>query len=231
MLYLKNHIYTCLSQGHLILLDTKKDQYHILEPQDLANLAHSLAGINDLINCRVESETKPPPALISWLKKNDLVTVSPCHGKAVHPGPPLISPDEEIGLEMTLDSFFSYRHLPLAGAAVTISFFRKYMFPLKYVLSSIKKRKQNKKPRVYCNDVIRLTSIFHNIRPILPFRRNCYLDSLALLEFLGYYDIQCDLVFGVLADPFYAHCWVEWNALCLNDRSDVPSALIPILRV
>jgi hypothetical protein len=63
-----------------------------------------------------------------------------------------------------------------------------------------------------------------------PVGRNCLLDSLAIDHWLGS-PAAIQLVFGVTAQPFEAHCWVQSNCAVLNDSYDRVSRFEPILSV
>jgi hypothetical protein len=70
---------------------------------------------------------------------------------------------------------------------------------------------------------------FHSARPFIPVPRVCLHDSLALFEWLGGVRGGTELVFGVSAQPFAAHCWVQADGLVLDDHPDNPSRFQPIL--
>lgn len=72
-------------------------------------------------------------------------------------------------------------------------------------------------------DAIRLTRIFLLLRPWYPRDYLCLFDSLALLEFLAHWRILPAWTFGVTADPFEAHCWVQYGDIVLSDTSDFSS--------
>jgi hypothetical protein len=55
---------------------------------------------------------------------------------------------------------------------------------------------------------------------MVPAGTNCLLDSLALLRWLGPARDGACLVFGVKLDPFAAHCWLQTDAMLLNDRTE-----------
>jgi hypothetical protein len=59
----------------------------------------------------------------------------------------------------------------------------------------------------------------------------CLFDSLALIHFLAQYGLYPDWVFGVSADPFEAHCWVQAGQVVLNDTVERVSAFTPILTI
>ncbi|MDB5583432.1 MAG: hypothetical protein JWR80_8608 [Bradyrhizobium sp.] len=72
--------------------------------------------------------------------------------------------------------------------------------------------------------------VFASVRRWCPIRPNCLLDSLAFDRWLGC-PTDNSLVFGVVAHPFEAHCWVQSNGNVLNDSYDRVSRFEPILSV
>ncbi|WP_443025559.1 lasso peptide biosynthesis B2 protein [Sphingomonas sp. PB4P5] len=71
---------------------------------------------------------------------------------------------------------------------------------------------------------------FLDARRWCPIKSNCLLDSLAFDRWLGSpSDVR--LVFGVLGQPFEAHCWVQSDVHILNDSYDRVSRFEPILSV
>ncbi len=70
---------------------------------------------------------------------------------------------------------------------------------------------------------------FARARQWAPIRPVCLLDALALLAFLQRRGLHADLVFGVIRQPFAAHCWVEAHGVVLNDRLDRVNEFTPIL--
>jgi len=69
---------------------------------------------------------------------------------------------------------------------------------------------------------------FANARRWCAIRPNCLLDSLAFDRWLGCPRDIC-LVFGVVGQPFEAHCWVQSDATVLNDSYDRVSRFEPVL--
>ncbi len=70
---------------------------------------------------------------------------------------------------------------------------------------------------------------FRSVRPFIPVRRICLHDCLALVDWLGPARAGAQLVFGVSAYPFAAHCWVQANGVVLDDHPESPSRFQPIL--
>ena len=74
-------------------------------------------------------------------------------------------------------------------------------------------------------------SAFHRLRLFYPRPYLCLFDSLALVHFLARFRLYPDWVFGVRADPFEAHCWVQAGSVVLNDTLERVSAFTPIMSV
>ncbi len=70
---------------------------------------------------------------------------------------------------------------------------------------------------------------FRAIRPLIPVPRVCLHDCLALLDWLGPARGGAQLVLGVSAYPFAAHCWVQQDGELLDDHPESPSRFEPIL--
>lgn len=64
-----------------------------------------------------------------------------------------------------------------------------------------------------------------------PIERNCLLDCLALLDWLGDEAGHARLVFGVRLNPFGAHCWLQTERKLLTDAHDTIGEFAPVLSV
>lgn len=74
-----------------------------------------------------------------------------------------------------------------------------------------------------------LLAVFDRLRLFYPRPYLCLFDSLALIHFLARFDLYPDWVFAVRADPFEAHCWVQADAVVLNDTVERVASLHPIM--
>jgi len=74
-------------------------------------------------------------------------------------------------------------------------------------------------------------AVYHAVRHLAPVRRVCLLDSLALVDWLGEDLEAVQLVFGVTAYPFGAHCWVQTRHALLGDPPDTIGRYVPILHL
>lgn len=74
-------------------------------------------------------------------------------------------------------------------------------------------------------------AIFRSARPLVPIRRVCLHDCLALVDWLGPSGGGVTLILGVSAFPFAAHCWLQVGADVVDDHPDSPSRYQPILHL
>jgi len=72
---------------------------------------------------------------------------------------------------------------------------------------------------------------FANSRRYVPIEPVCLLDSLSLLHFLSRRGLPANIVFGVAAEPFAAHCWVQAGDMVLNETLSDACAHTPIRTV
>ena len=76
--------------------------------------------------------------------------------------------------------------------------------------------------------VAQAAAAFRSARLYVPIDTCCLLDSIALVKFLAKRELHADLVFGVTADPFSAHCWAQCGTTVLNDALGHALAHTPI---
>ncbi len=78
------------------------------------------------------------------------------------------------------------------------------------------------------SEVLRLVDGFRRARLYVPVETICLLDSLSMLRFLARRGVSTNVVFGVMRDPFAAHCWVQSGSWVLNDSVGSVSGYTPI---
>jgi hypothetical protein len=74
-----------------------------------------------------------------------------------------------------------------------------------------------------------LASAFRATQNLRPKAAHCLTSSLAFLKVGFSRNLNAQLVFGVQAAPFLAHCWVESEGVILNDELEFVSCFTPIL--
>jgi hypothetical protein len=77
----------------------------------------------------------------------------------------------------------------------------------------------------------RLVVAFNSLRPFFPRDYLCLFDSLSLYNFLLRHGVASQWVFGVEADPFCAHCWLQLDDMVLNDKIAYVSRFTPIMTI
>lgn len=78
-------------------------------------------------------------------------------------------------------------------------------------------------------DLAHATDQYRAARRLVPIEPSCLLDSLALHRFLAKRDLESRLVFGVNAEPFSAHAWLQIGDLTLNETVSYARMHTPIL--
>jgi len=233
--FLTPHCFIRRIQDYWIILDTKCDKYLCVAHTDLASIGHQLHGWQ---NSRIPAnegvdKSDEADSLIESLISRGILTGSSREGK------PFIESEfracesafEAIELEP------SVRASPLH----VIRFFwscGKVHWRLRFgafartVKGLERRRRHAGLTREF--DATRaspLIAIFQLLRPLFPRPYLCLFDSLALFEFLAGHDCFPHLVFGVVADPFEAHCWLQAGTVVLNDGLERAGRYKPILRV
>lgn len=74
-------------------------------------------------------------------------------------------------------------------------------------------------------------SVYRAVRHLAPVPRVCLLDSLALVDWLSDDLEAVQLVFGITAYPFGAHCWVQTRRALLGDAPDTIGRYAPIFHL
>lgn len=74
-----------------------------------------------------------------------------------------------------------------------------------------------------------LLGTFSRVSQLFPKRNTCLADALALKAYLGFYDIQTSLIFGIQTSPFRAHCWVQQGEVALGQDLEVVRSFHPVL--
>lgn len=69
---------------------------------------------------------------------------------------------------------------------------------------------------------------FARARRYVPIEPVCLLDSLSLLWFLSRRGLSANIVFGVIPEPFAAHCWIQAGDMVLNETLSDAHAHTPI---
>ena len=230
---------------HVVLLDLERDKYLSVEP------AHRLSRwVRGWPVSEPPGVSAPPPdpaansggrvaedGLLSRMIAQGMLVTDPKVGKAAVP---VVTTRPETSLvEFDL-------HTPLAATAAHLGHFLMayagaksalQFRSIKSVVGAAARRRARTETRAAASPaelgkVRGLVGAFLYLRPVFfTARQACLLDSLTLLNFLARYRIFPQWVFGVTANPFYAHCWVQQGDAVFNDTPDFVRGFTPILVV
>lgn len=83
-------------------------------------------------------------------------------------------------------------------------------------------------PATFEDNLLQATWLFARARPYVPIQPTCLLDSMSLLRFLSRRGLRANIIFGVMPEPFAAHCWVQAGDMVLNETLSDANAHTPI---
>jgi transglutaminase superfamily protein len=235
--FLQSHIFLCRAKRHWVILDVNRDKYLCVDRAQFESLGPWIDGWQEARAPRSEPATGPSPSALalanSLLSVGILSKQAHCAREArataySHPTSAL-EPDSAV----TTHVFQSAQALSFfLGCASASKHLRRDRF--ESVVARVQARKRAKRDSARPFDLDRarpLVARFTQLRLFYPRPYLCLFDSLALVHFLARFDLYPDWVFGVRADPFEAHCWVQAENTVLNDTVERVSALTPIMVV
>jgi hypothetical protein len=231
--FLQSHVFLCRGKRHWVILDVDRDKYLCVDRGQFEALGPSLQGwegggpgagpladdalalANDLLGLHILSDRAAHA-------KDALPTTYPLPTEALDPDAPA---RWRRWSGAHAGSFF----LSSARASREL---RRQRFQL--TVEFVRSRKSRNAGRAGPFDIAlarSLVSVFDRLRWFYPRPYLCLFDSLALIHFLARFQVYPDWVFGVTADPFEAHCWVQAGSVVLNDTVAGVSGFTPIMYV
>lgn len=208
------HATACVAANKLFVLDLRRDRYFRV-PQSVAS--DMLTWLN------VRHGTPAPDAIIDLLDK----------ARVLQRSDPI--PTNGLRERVTIpDTLVQIRPTAARGNAVAVArqvaaaWLTLRCSPLHLTLS--RRRMRTPLPVLGQLDAtLAEAALFERSRPLVPIARNCLLDSLALDSWLARRGYGAQLVFGIMPEPFAAHCWLQTPQALLNDSYDHVSSFTPIL--
>lgn len=199
----------CKIDGHLIFLDVQNDRYfRLAECLESALVAYLGGGASLDCNIRKLIERK---ILVDG--SNDFNHIPSAFKKT----PTRSAMEEAVHARRT-----SVSEVLDTVAIVCSTQLQLKAKSLKQVLDKLafcrEKRTSGPSPSRHSeSQVLDAAAAFRSARMYVPIDTCCLLDSIAMVKFLAKRELHADLVFGVTADPFSAHCWVQYGTTILND--------------
>jgi hypothetical protein len=226
--FLPQHVHACFAAKRTIFLDMKRGTYFGLDPEKTELLHHALdeSSVAD----------QAAPAIAAELIGLGLLTTSRSASKLFLP--PATNAPETALLPLIDDP-------PKISAARVARFFatcsavalRLKLRPLERSLAHLAQHKSRSATRFIADETSLdktrdLTRTSLHLRPFAYAARDrCLLDSLTLAEFLASYGIRATCIFGVRANPFEAHCWLQIGSHVVNETPEMAQRYAPILGV
>jgi hypothetical protein len=239
--FLAPHVFPCVTEDHLVLLDLEHDKYVGIAREQLSAVARRVKGWSRLGIVRADTAagaTEPGSRAESVFAKMvaaGMLTTDADIGKEARPievpaaSEALVQPDLDWRPRITVIDLARFL---LASMLTSLSM---RCLPLRSVMTRAMRRKaEGLATRGPVNIAVarRATEAFIRMRPLLFGAQDaCLYDSLALARFLSYYGQYPACVIGVQTAPFGAHCWVQETGFIFNDAPEYVRRFTPIFAV
>jgi hypothetical protein len=235
--YISTHSFVCRVRRHWIILDVRSDQYYCIPAREFGFLGphiHGWPSVAPEIAQAVDRHADTKSSLEAQLVAKGILTEDPMVGWASSPAQ--LSVPTSILDTSALPAAKSARVLLVSAfwlaCARADRLLRRQTF--ESIVKAIEARRIKRsagEPSVDPHRLRHLVAAFNALRLWYPRAYLCLFDSLALLEFLARQDIYPRWTFGVTADPFQAHCWLQDGSTVLNDSLSRVSGYTPIMSV
>jgi Transglutaminase-like superfamily len=236
-IYLHSHAYLCSSGHYQIILDLKNDDYLCISKEHFDNLSPWLADPNTAVADK-QRDADPMPAEITAMVRDlldrGILTADRRQAKAAAQtsfSPPtnaLFGIDEKTTGEFSLPQMVQFFW---ACAKADYSLRRQ---PIERIVRSVEATRPGSHDGQVKQNIGKTKSLigaFNALRLSFPRKYLCLFDSLALLNFLAAYGVKPSWVFGVCAEPFAAHCWLQEGETVLNDSMANVCSYTPIMAI
>jgi hypothetical protein len=229
-----DQIYHCFADSHCVLLDLRGDRYITVTRRD-ADIVMKMPQEG------VRHEAESPPTSVDdeaarvvgqWLQTGLLVETTSHRG---FPEPVSVPrPMESIQESEDLGAPTVVRFLPAFIMSARLAHFSLTHEPLEKTVRDVARRVARARNNKRSFDRSRAEAVvgaFAALRPLFPRNYLCLFDSLALLNLSLRYGLSPNWVFGVQAEPFSAHCWLQEGNVVLYDSVDRVSTYTPIMSI
>jgi hypothetical protein len=233
---LSRHAFICFSNEYCVFLDLRSDKYLCVEQEKMDLLGNCLRGYWNASTPPSHSHPSSDSEageLARQLVSRGLLTVAQAESKPVSPVQtqrPTSSLLQDLNGVTSTHSPIELVRFFRAGFTATRNLKHR---SLEDVVKAIAQRTLGRRDAAELDlpQVRRLVGTFVSLRSYFPRSYLCLFDSLALLEFLAFYEQFPTWVFGVNGNPFAAHCWVQYDSIVLNDTVESVAGYTPIMAV
>lgn len=210
-------LYACIASGRVILLDVERDRYSAVPVQAAEQI---IAWLNS------GDGSAAPDALMALLRAagcDKLIIPHLSNQHATNVAVPDLLPMHERSDGTPLATVLS---VMVAVGSTWIA------LRIRHLRSILRSRSERRDRGAKLDELLlsNRAQAFANARRWCPIRPNCLLDTLAFDRWLGS-PRNITLIFGVVGQPFEAHCWAQSDAVVLNDSYDRVSRFVPMLSI
>jgi hypothetical protein len=226
---LSKHAFLCNDDPYWVVLHLTYDRYICIQAERFARMTPLLTGWNEDAPAGTEIEIDAEQ-YCKELANHGVLTQEALDSKPARPEP-IPAPTRSL-----LESTAGRRAVLSPGALLSFALatVRAHRLlkqhPLAEIVRQVQARKHRRTTRHDEGDrVYTVVKQFELLRPYFPRAYLCLFDSLALLEMLALEGIHPQWVFGVRAEPFAAHCWLQMGNVVINDAMDKIVEYKPIM--
>jgi hypothetical protein len=233
---LSSHAFICASGDYYVILDAKQDRYLCLRKHDFHQLepwmqidwetSDSVAGVCD-------EPTAVARLLAARLLSLGILNEGTGRGNRARIRTPDVPAESLLTAIQSPSLLSSLPHFPAFVAACWRAAYQLRNRSLYRIIEIHRLRTRRRQRSSELTEALarKLVAFFNKLRPLYPRKPVCLFDSLALLEFFYQFGFTPMLVFGVQAEPFEAHCWIQHGRTVINDTVVRAQAFTPIMAV
>lgn len=231
---LDGHSYICVDRRYCVFLNSKSDRYVAISRETMERLAPWLSGWP--VDPRRTASHELPPDLASVandLLSQGLLTRSSTLGKPVRPDA-ISQPTESLLTSLNPPHFLSAcRFSPAVAGSVLWARNRLTHHSLMSTIEAViaHRRRCGGPSSTDWSRARTLVGVFNSCKVLFGRPNACLFDSLAILHFLARFKIFPYWVFGLIPEPFQAHCWLQDRTVVINDSVSHVIEYTPIMLV
>lgn len=231
--FLTKHAFACTAQGYWVILDANNDEYLCITQRGFDSLRHQLYGRSDPTENDLRRKSLSATATLDSLVSKGVLTDRQEDGKpfaASSYDAPSRTLSGRVGPPSSLPKFGVQFVKFMFAAGLTD--WRLRFSSLASTLRLIEHRQLRRNVPQKQSDITRVEELltgFRAFRAFYPRPYLCLFDSLCLLEFFALHNFFPRLVFGVIAEPFAAHCWLQQGNLVINDELETIMRYTPVM--
>jgi hypothetical protein len=233
--WLSKHVYLCLSNDQVVLLDLRRNKYSTFNAADVSPLSRLVSGWPSVSPRAAAQPLYEDEEAFDDLIKTRILTTDRAAGKEAMP---LIfdTADEDLLTPRDVfDDFNEPRHAVRGQcraaffAAVLAARAKRRCLSLERIVNGIRRRGDALQEFDW-QELRLLLANFYWLRTWGYTQQDeCLFDCLTLLYYLAWFGMHPRWVFGVRTAPLTVHCWLQAGTAVLNDHVNHTRLFTPIM--